>query len=334
MNTVIQGDNLDALKTLKRKYSGSVGLIYTDPPFSTNNVFRMDRDRASTISMAADAPLAYADVLKGQEYLDTVGERLKLAYDLLSDEGSLYLHIDCKVGYDMKVILDDIFGTDRFRNSISRIKSNPKNFAQKGYGSVKDTILFYTKSDRFVWNEPRMPPTQRRMSQFNKEDERGPYTTAPLHAPGETLHGATGMAWRGTLPPKGRHWRYPPKRLEALDKEGLIEWSRTGNPRLKVYADVVSERGVLLQDVWEFKDPQYPTYPTEKNLEMLETIVKTSSNPGDLVLDPYCGSGTTLLAAARHGRRFLGIDKSDKAIDCVQTRLAGYEFKLRQMVVQ
>lgn len=332
MNIVMHADNLDALKVLRRRYKGKVGLIYTDPPFATNNVFRIDENRANTISAAADAPLAYEDVLRGQEYLDMVKERLQLAYDLLSKEGSLYLHIDCKVGYDMKVVLDSIFGPGRFRNSISRIKSNPKNFAQKGYGSVKDTILFYTKSDRFVWNEPRMPPTRQRLNQFNKEDQRGKYTTAPLHAPGETINGNTGKPWRGTSPPKGRHWRYAPKRLEELDAQGLIEWSKTGNPRLKIYADDIAERGVLLQDVWEFKDPQYPTYPTEKNLEMLEIVIKTSSNSGDLVLDPFCGSGTTLLAAAKYGRKFIGIDNSKLAIDCTCKRLDEYPFKMRQLL--
>ena len=331
MNIVMHADNLDALVALRRSCKGRVGLIYADPPFATNNVFRIDGDRANTISAVAGAPLAYEDVLKGQEYLDMVKERLQLAYDLLSEEGSLYLHIDCKVGYDMKVVLDGIFGPSRFRNSISRIKSNPKNFVQRGYGSVKDTILFYTKSDRFVWNEPRMPPTQQRLNQFNKKDERGQYTTAPLHAPGETINGSTGRPWRGSPPPEGRHWRYAPRRLEELDAQGLIEWSKTGNPRLKVYADDVAGRGVLLQDVWEFKDPQHPTYPTEKNPTMLEIIIRTSSNPGDLVLDPFCGSGTTLLAAGKHGRRFIGMDNSKLAIDCTRKRLGEYPFEMRQL---
>ena len=331
MSTIIRGDNLDALKTLERDYKESVRLIYIDPPFSTNITFHMDENRANTISMPSGAQVAYADVLRGQEYLDAVADRLKAAHALLAATGSIYLHMDCKVAYDMKTILDKIFGPDNFRNSISRVKSNPKNFPQKEYGNVKDTILFYTKSERFVWNEPRKMPTEHRLKQFTKADERGRYTTAPLHAPGETISGDTGKEWRGMIPPSGRHWRYSPSRLEELDGQGMIEWSRTGNPRLKVYAKDVAERGVLLQDVWEFKDPQHPTYPTEKNLEMLETIVGASSNPGDMVLDFYCGSGTTLLAAAKHGRKFIGIDSSAKAIECAIGKLAEYDFEVREL---
>lgn len=329
MNTIMHADNIDALKALKCNCKGKVSLAYADPPFATKNIFRMDGDRANTISRSANSPVAYADVLSGQEYLDSIKERLMLVYEMLSEQGSLYLHIDCKIGYDMKLILDDIFGAECFHSSISRIKSNPKNFVQRGYGSMKDTILFYTKSDRFIWNEPRVAPTKKRLSQFNKQDERGQYTTAPIHAPGETIHGDTGKPWRGIMPPKGRHWRYSPKHLEKLDIRGLIEWSSTGNPRQKIYADDVAERGILLQDVWEFKDPQHPTYPTEKNLSMLEIIVKTSSSLGDLVLDPYCGSGTTLLAAAKHGRGFIGIDRSEMAVECASRRLDKYSFKMQ-----
>ena len=331
MSMIIRGDNLDVLKTLERDYKESVRLIYIDPPFSTNTTFRMDGNRANTVSMPSGAQLAYADVLHGQEYLDAVADRLKAAHALLAETGSIYLHMDCKVAYDIKTILDKIFGPHNFRNAISRVKSNPKNFPQKGYGSIKDTILFYTKSKRFVWNEPRKMPTEHRLKQFIKEDERGRHTTAPLHAPGETINGDTGKEWRGMMPPSGRHWRYSPSRLEELDGQGMIEWSRTGNPRLKVYANDVAERGVLLQDVWEFKDPQYPTYPTEKNLEMLETIIGASSNPNDVVLDFYCGSGTTLLAAAKHGRTFIGIDSSAKAIECAIGKLAEYDFEIREL---
>ena len=329
MNTIMHADNLDALESLRCDYEGKVNLVYTDPPFATKNVFRMDENRANTISKSNNGSLAYADTLSGQEYLDSVKKRLMLTYDMLSEQGSLYLHIDCKVGYDMKLILDDIFGVECFHNSISRIKSNPKNFVQRGYGSMKDTILFYTKSERFIWNEPRITPTKKHLSQFKRKDERGQYTTAPIHAPGETMHGDTGKAWSGIMPPKGRHWRYSRDHLDRLNAQGLIEWSSNGNPRQKVYADDVAERGILLQDVWEFKDPQHPTYPTEKNLSMLETIVKTSSNLGDLVLDPYCGSGTTLLAAAKHGRGFIGIDRSEMAVECASKRLGEYQFKLQ-----
>ena len=334
-NRLIMGDNTTELHKLERTCKSKVGLIYIDPPFSINRVFHVSRSRIATISTRGDSAVAYADTTTGKEYLDSLKAKLKLAHSLLSDDGSIYLHIDCKVAYQLKVILDDVFGPQNFRNSISRIKSNPKNFAQKGYGSVKDTILFYTKSDKHTWHEPRVSPDEEclarfskedYLARFSKEDAGGRYTTTPIHAPGETKNGDTGKRWNRLLPPAGRHWRYSRKRLTELNEEGKIEWSKTGNPRLKIYAKDAMERGILLQDVWEFKDPQYPSYPTEKNPQMLDAIVRASSDPGDTVLDFYCGSGTTLLAAAKNDRQFIGIDKSEHAIAACKKKLEGYKY--------
>ena len=324
MNKIIHGDNLQGLKRLLKLHAGKINLIYIDPPFATNNIFRISDGRTATVSMGKSAEIAYSDTITGTEYLVALKERLKIAYDLLSDGGSLYLHIDCKIAYEVKNVLDEIFTPYNFRNSISRIKSNPKNFSQKGYGSIKDTILFYTKSNNYIWNEPRIKPENTRMDKFTKMDSKGRYTTTPLHAPSETKNGDTGKKWHGKFPPVGRHWRYSRKKLDDLDKRNMIEWSKNGNPRLKIYAHDVIAKGVLLQDIWEFKDPPYPQYPTEKNLDMLQTIVRASSNPGDIVLDFYCGSGTSLLASAMNNRRFIGIDQSDKAIRCCKNRLSDY----------
>lgn len=155
---------------------------------------------------------------------------------------------------------------------------------------------------------------------FKKIDKDGRrYTTIPLHAPGETTNGATGQPWRGMMPPKGRHWRSPPYILEELDKQGLIEWSKTGVPRKKIYAD--EKDGKKMQDILEFKDPQNPVYPTEKNLELLKLIVGTSSSPDSIVLDCFCGSGTALKAARELGRTWIGIDKSEEAINMALEKL-------------
>ena len=327
MNRIIQGDNLQVLKKLLGSHKGKVDLIYIDPPFATKNVFRISHGRAATISVDKSADVAYSDVLTGQKYFDALEERLKIAHELLSDEGSLYLHMDSKIAYPVKNILDNVFKDGIFRNSISRIKSNPKNFPQKGYGSISDTILFYTKSKKYTWNEPRVKPDKSHMAKFTKEDSHGKYNTSCLHAPRETIHGETGKEWCGILPPPGRHWCHPRKKLDELNKNNMIEWSKNGIPRLKKYANSVMNKGVLLQDVWEFKDPQYTKYPTEKNLDMLQVIVRTSSNPGDLVMDFYCGSGTTLLACAMNDRKFVGIDQSEKAIECSKERLSEYKVK-------
>ena len=141
----------------------------------------------------------------------------------------------------------------------------------------------------------------------------------PCHAPGETRRGPTGDCWRGLFPPAGRHWRSSPEELEKLDRIGQIEWSRNNVPRIKKYAN--QYEGKKIQDVWlDFKDPPYPLYPTEKNISMLEMIVRQASTPDSLVLDCFCGSGAFLAAALRHGRRPIGIDRSPAAIEIAGKR--------------
>jgi adenine-specific DNA-methyltransferase len=326
-NMLILGDNFSALKLLLEnpKFKGNVRLVYIDPPFSTNQVFRTGNGRTATISRSEDDSVAYRDILTGPEYLEFLRERLILLKKILASDGTIYIHIDCKMGHYVKIIMDEIFGPERFINDITRIKCNPKNFDRKGFGNVKDMILFYSKTSEYIWNDPREDLTEADVKRlFTKLTEDGRhYTTTPLHAPGETKNGPTGKPWRKMQPPKGRHWRYPPKELEALEKAGLIEWSPTGNPRKIIYADDVLAKGKKRQDVWEFKDPAYPTYPTEKNIDMLRMIIETSSNPDDMVLDCFAGSGTTMVAAEITGRRWVGIDNSEAAIKACCDRLRG-----------
>ncbi|HTY00262.1 MAG TPA: site-specific DNA-methyltransferase [Bacteroidota bacterium] len=328
-NLLIHGENVAALSTLLDRSSvrGRVRLVYIDPPFSTRQDFTIGARRVSTISRSRNERLAYRDTLSGEEYLEFLRHRLVLLRELLADDGSIYVHIDDKVGHYVKILLDDIFGAANFRNDITRIKCNPKNFSRKGFGNIKDRIFFYTKTSRFVWNEPSEsmdPDDVARL--FPKTDRRGRrYTTTPLHAPGETQRGATGGAWKGIMPPAGRHWRVSPKELSRLDTMRLIEWSRTGNPRKKIYADEIAARGKKVQDVWEMKDPPYPAYPTQKNIDLLKRIIAASSHPGDLVLDCFAGSGTTLVAAEMLGRHWIGIDESSHAVRVVRKRLRELE---------
>ena len=125
------------------------------------------------------------------------------------------------------------------------------------------------------------------------------------------------------MPPKGRHWRTDVETLEKWDRDGLIEWSAKGNPRKVVFAD--EKEGKRVQDIWEYKDPQYPVYPTEKNPELLDLIIRTSSNPGSIVLDCFCGSGTTLKAAQQLNRNWIGIDQSEHAIKATVEKLEDIE---------
>jgi len=321
-NKLIHADNLSSLKTLLDNYAGKINLIYIDPPFATNGNFKISEGRANTISSSNDDSIAYCDTLVGADFLEFLRERLIFLRELLSEHGSLYLHIDYKIGHYVKIIMDEVFGKTNFRNDITRIKCNPKNFKRKAYGNIKDLILFYSKSATPIWNEPHLPFSEKdKKSLFKKIDKEGRrYTTIPLHAPGETYNGNTCKEWKGMQPPKGRHWRTAPTTLEEWDKQGLIEWSATGVPRKKIFLD--EKWGKKMQDIWEFKDPQCPQYPTEKNLNLLKFIVEASSDAGDLVLDCFAGSGTTLIAAQSLNRNWIGIDKSEAAIKVAQKRLA------------
>lgn len=323
-NKLIHGDNLQILNTLLDDYKlkGKVDLVYIDPPFATNGYFTISDDRASTISKSNGDDLAYSDKLVGSDFLEFLRERLIFLRELMSDSASIYLHIDYKIGHYVKIIMDEVFGKNNFRNDITRIKCNPKNFDRKAYGNIKDLILFYSKSENPKWNDPKISYTEDDIIKlFKKIDKSGRrYTTIPLHAPGETSNGKTSQEWKGIKPPKGRHWRSAPEVLEEWDKQGLIEWSKTGVPRKKIYID--EREGKKMQDIWEFKDPQYPNYPTEKNLDLLKFIIEASSNKGDLVLDCFCGSGTTLVVAQELGRNWIGIDKSEQSIKVTRKRLS------------
>jgi adenine-specific DNA-methyltransferase len=305
-----------------------VKLIYIDPPYGTKQDFTFSGERFSTISRMNGGKVAYQDMLTGEDYLKFLSGRLLLMREMLSEDGSIYLHIDSKMGHYVKVLMDKIFGDKNFINDITRIKCNPKNFARKGYGNVKDMILFYSKTKNYTWNDPRqsieLVENDSRFKSTNKDGRK--YTTTPLHAPGETANGDTGKEWKGMMPPVGRHWRYNRKVLDKLDNAGLIEWSSTGNPRKKVYAEDVRKAGTKMQDIWMFKDPQKTQYPTEKNMEMLKTIVKASSNEGDIVMDAFCGSGTTLVASQELNRRWIGIDSSDQSISICKNRLRNFEY--------
>lgn len=310
-NLLIFDDNLNAMQFLlqEKAYKNALDLIYIDPPFATNNTFRM----GSTISASLSANVAYDDKFSLEAYLEFLYYRFILMREMLSEKGSIYVHTDSKIGHYVKIVLDEIFGKERFINDITRIKCNPKNFAKKGYGNVKDSILFYSKGADFIWNEVSQKVSQSDLAKrFNKRDEKGAYTTIPLHAPGETKNGESGQEWNGLKPPKGRHWRCALSELDSLQKEGLIEWSKNGNPRKKIYAKDYGYKKI--QDIWEFKDSQKVLYPTQKNTALLRQIILMSSNENSLVMDCFCGGGGFLQEASCLKRKFIGIDESAQAI--------------------
>jgi adenine-specific DNA-methyltransferase len=163
-----------------------------------------------------------------------------------------------------------------------------------------------------LWTE------ERAAKEYQYVDDAGRrYKRVPLHAPG-ARKGETGKPWRGRLPPPGKHWQYRPATLEEMDARGEIYWSASGNPRRKIYLEATE--GIPVQDIWlDLRDAHNQNilvtgYPTEKNSDLLARIIEASSNPGDLVMDCYSGSGTTLVVASELGRRWIGVDNSEEAI--------------------
>lgn len=311
-------ENLSALATLAadKRICGKVRLVYIDPPYATQTVFHSRK-----------LTHAYDDIFETSEYLEFIRERLAFLHRILSEDGSCYVHIDAKMLFHVKLIMDEIFGAGNYRNCITRKKCNPKNYTRKTYGNVADYILFYTKSEQYVWNRQVEPWTDQRAKEYQYIDpESGRrYMKVPVHAPG-IRNGETGKRWRGMLPPPGKHWQFPPDTLDELDAKGEIFWSKNGNPRRKVYLD--QSAGVPVQDIWlEFRDAHNQNihitgYPTEKNIDLLKRIIEASSNPGDMVLDCFAGSGTTLTAADMLGRNWIGVDNSAEALRTILGRFA------------
>lgn len=313
VNSIYSGDNIHILKKLIDRFKGKIDLIYIDPPYGTKQDF-----------ITYDGIKAYSDKITDSDFLEFLRKRLYFMKELLSDKGSIYVHIDKKMGHYVKIIMDEIFGEENYLNEISRIKCNPKNFSRKAYGNIIDSIYFYAKNkDKNIWNNITIPLEEEDIKRlFPKVMDNGErYTTNPLHAPGETKNGPTGGEWKGMYPPEGRHWRYSPDVLTELDNKGLIEWSTKGNPRKIVFAK--DHEGKKIQDLWEYKDKgnNNSNYPTEKNNDMLNMIIRNSSNEDSIVLDAFMGSGSTIIQAAKLNRKFIGIDVSEHSIKVAQELL-------------
>lgn len=318
-NRFYYGDNLHVLLGLLEDKSirGKVRLIYIDPPYSTDARFESRSQNH-----------AYEDTLKGAHFIEFLRIRLMLLYELLADDGSIYLHLDGNMAFQMKIIMDEIFMPDNFRSWITRKKCNRKNYTRKTYGNVSDYIMFYTKSDNYVWHRPyELWEEEAVLREYPCIDETSGrrYKKVPVHAPG-VRNGATGGNWHGMTPPPGKHWQYTPDKLDEFDSKGEIYWSPNGNPRRKVFFQ--NSEGLPVQDIWlEFKDAHNQNihitgYPTEKNFLMLDRIIEASSDEGDIVLDCFSGSGTTLARAETLGRKWIGCDSSYEAISTTLKRLS------------
>lgn len=342
-NKLIWGDNKLILSSLKNgplreeiERQGGLKLIYIDPPFDVG------ADFSTNIAVGGDTFTKKPSILEEIAYRDTWGkgadsfismifERLLLIRDLLCEDGSIYVHCDWRVNSHMRLALDEVFGPSNFRNEIIRIKCNPKNYTTTAFGNYHDTILFYSKSKSTklnrVFDERDGEQLNADFPQIEIATNRR-YTTVALHAKG-IRRGPTGDAWKGIMPPQGRHWAFVPETLDQMDTAGLVEWSSTGNPRMKRYAD--EDTGKALQDIWEHKDPgdRAAIYATQKPESLLEAIISASSDEGDLVADFFSGSGTTAAVAEKLGRKWIASDLGKFAVHTTRKRMIGVQRELK-----
>ncbi len=325
-NMLIFGDNLQVLKTLlQMKQEGKlknadgtpgVRLVYIDPPFATRQEFRGSQDQK-----------AYQDKLAGARFLEFLRKRLVFLRELLSEDGSIYVHLDWKKGHYVKMIMDEVFGEDKFRNEIARQTVFSHSDANQ-FGRNHDLILFYTKHQNYyIWNIQYQKYDESYINSAfkNIEPETGRLCQlVSLNAAGQGP--AKFFCGKLRQPPRGRHWAGAlGKSIEELEKEGRIVISKNDSPRVKYYLDEMP--GKVCQSIWtDVFDPQSQSdeklgYPTQKPEVLLNRVIKASSNPGDLVLDCFAGSGTTLAVAEKLGRRWIGVDCGKLAIYTMQKRL-------------
>ena len=261
-------------------------------------------------------------------YLTMMANRLLELQRVLKPTGSLYLHCDPTASHYLKLVLDGVFGVENFLNEIIWKRTSAHSSAKR-YGPSHDVILFYGRSEKALWNPILSAHDQSYIeSHYGQADPDGK-SWQPVDLTGAgTRNGETGKPWRGFDPnTKGRHWAYLPSALDEMDKKGLIYWPKKdgGWPRQKRY---LSEKdGSPIQDVWGDIFPvnsqaqERLGYPTQKPLALLERIIQASSNPGDVVLDPFCGCGTAVDAAQKLGRQWIGIDITHLAVSLIEKRM-------------
>jgi adenine specific DNA methylase Mod len=324
-NQLIWGDNKLVMSSLLKDFAGRVDLVYIDPPFDTGADFSMRVDVGGTDVTKKPSVLeehAYRDTWGAgyDSYLSMMYPRLILVHDLLSEDGSLYLHCAPTVSHTLRLLCDEIFGGENFRNEIVWKRTSAHSSANR-YGPVHDTILYYSKGPAPVWNGPREGYEQAYLDKYYRFDDGDGrlYWRADLCAAG-TRTGRSGVPWRGINPAaKGMHWKFTIDRLDELDAEGRIYWPPRGTmPQYKRYRDEL--KGKAVSDVWTDLDRINPVgherlgYPTQKPESLLTRIIEASSNEGDLVADFFVGSGTTVAIAETLGRRWIGCDLGRFAI--------------------
>lgn len=358
-NHLYYGDNLEVLREHIR--NESVDLVYLDPPFNSNatyNVlFRSPAGDASQAQIEAfedtwhwnnAAEKAFDEVMQGRNpdvadmlramrsflkdndmmaYLTHMAVRLVELHRVLKPTGSIYLHCDPTASHYLKVLMDAVFGNEQFVNEIAWKRSHAHSDSKQGarhFGRVQDVLLFYAKSEDRIWNVQYSPYSREYVERdYRRLDVDGRrYRLSDISGPGGEAKGNPFYEVMGV----SRHWRYSRERMNELIKQGRIVQTQPGAvPQQKRYLDEMP--GVPAQDIWtdvkllNNRDQETLGYPTQKPVALLERILSASSNPGDMVLDPFCGCGTTVHAAEKLGRQWIGIDITHLSISLIEIRL-------------
>ncbi|HLE87180.1 MAG TPA: site-specific DNA-methyltransferase [Candidatus Brocadiaceae bacterium] len=314
MNRLIWGDNLLAMQALlSQGYEGKINLIYIDPPFDSKADYShkmVIEGNEFTKEPSIIERLAYKDTWAGgtDSYLDMLYPRLQLMKRLLAEDAAIYMHIGWYVSHYVKIITDEVFGKDNFRNEIvvRRIRKNVREREKvKALNFGHDVILFYAKSEKHLI----IPPTRK----VNRDERWHALDAAGLR---------TGMDYElfGVKPPTGRHWAWSKEKAEEAIKKGMLKPNpRTGRPEYLIPASDEDLRDTIWDDItaYSFKTG----YDTEKKEDFLDLIVNASSNVGDLVADFFCGSGTTLAVAEKLNRRWIGCELGKVGIQVTRARL-------------
>jgi adenine-specific DNA-methyltransferase len=338
-NLLVFGDNLTFLKTLyadkdeliKGKVKGKVKLIYIDPPFATASDFN-----------AKTGQKAYTDKQKDSDFVEFIRRRLIVAKELLSPDGSIYVHLDFKKIHYIKIILDEVFGESSFRNEIIWQRSDPHNDAKKKYGNIHDTILYYGKTSEplYNWDNITVDLSKSALKEYSwmrflNGDIKKAEFPLPENAKLIKLERATWKGnnpdkvfeWIGVLPKEGIQWIGTKDEMEQMLMDGILFLPQfpKGAQRCRVFElDRRLEIGQVVQDIWQDTGRMKGgtgSYPTQKPEKLLERIIKASTDEGDLVLDFFGGSGTTAAVAEKLGRKWITCDIGKLSFYTMQKRL-------------
>ncbi len=355
-NKIFWGDNLQVMSHLLKEFRGKVDLIYIDPPFDSKADYKKKiklKGQMVENDQNSFEEKQYGDIWTNDEYLQFMYERFAILRELLADNGSIYVHCDYRRSHALKLTLDEIFGSSNFQNEIVWRRTTARS-GSGAYNHIHDSVLFYTKTPKYVWNQQYTSYSKEYLESNFKPDETGKlYRESPITAPG-LRSGESGATWKGLNPSsigKGRHWAVPSflehlltdeakksplKALDELEAKGRIRWAKDGEGRPNAIQYIDDMPGVELQSIWtdfvalSSNSLESEDYPTQKPEELLERIVKSSSNTNSLVFDCFMGSGTTQAVALKLGRRFIGADINLGAIQTTTKRLIGAADQLRQ----